>query len=665
MSAARGNSGDGWLRALALLAAGCVLFGAFARFHGLGKWPLAIDEYYLEQSVLNVLRSGLPQYACGGLYVRGLALQYLAALLQFAGVGPELAPRLIAAVCSLVSLPAAYLLARRLGGRALGLAAVALLALSVWETELARFGRMYAPFQAVFLWYLVCFLAYTLDRSRRALLPMLLLSLLAVLVWEGGVFLALTNLLPPFLRTPSGRLSRADWKYLLGTALLCVPGYLLATANLRAGGDEPILPDDYQAPPEIHLSRLDAAAMPWTTLHLHPLWMLALALPLVLAVIAIVRLVRAGTSPLALLGCIAVLGCALLQQFALAAALLLVMAVLSIRSWRELMLPASMAFLVAIGACTLYWSLFGLGTHDWHASGLTPVRTVLLLGYQFVRVPDFVREVAVPWARTVPLLGLGLCVLLVVECARVIRAPGGTLLAERALLGLLLILLLAASASHPPRHETRYVFFLYPLAIVLALSAARWLVSTVSGNESTAGLGAAWLTIVAFTLSEDFRPVHLWNIDSAAVSFRLNASPAEIAHYQPRSDLRGAADWLTSHVDRASDIVINSFPGVDFYYPHSNFYWMDQSDVRFESWSCRRGRFERWSNLPLLHSPQALGTQIGTGRKVWIVMETSRLPALQASLGTVPWSVAWQGLTPDIAIVLVHATTHSSQEPGA
>ena len=44
-----------------------------------------------------------------------------------------------------------------MGGRDVGLIAVAVLALSVWEIEIGRFGRMYAPFQALFAWYIVFF----------------------------------------------------------------------------------------------------------------------------------------------------------------------------------------------------------------------------------------------------------------------------------------------------------------------------------------------------------------------------------------------------------------------------------------------------------------------------------------------------------------------------
>jgi len=59
--------------------------GIAARFWALGKWPLAIDEYYFAQSVQNVLHFGIPEFPCGGLYVRGLLLQYASALLQLAG----------------------------------------------------------------------------------------------------------------------------------------------------------------------------------------------------------------------------------------------------------------------------------------------------------------------------------------------------------------------------------------------------------------------------------------------------------------------------------------------------------------------------------------------------------------------------------------------------
>ena len=70
------------------------------------------------------------------------------------GISPEASLRFVTIVSNLGMLPAAYLLSRRLGGFRIAAATVTILALSTWEIEMARFGRMYAPFQAIFMWYL-------------------------------------------------------------------------------------------------------------------------------------------------------------------------------------------------------------------------------------------------------------------------------------------------------------------------------------------------------------------------------------------------------------------------------------------------------------------------------------------------------------------------------
>ena len=108
------------------------------------------------------------------------------------------------------------------------------MALSVWEVDVARFGRMYAPFQAVFAWYLVYFLRFTVDRDVGARTPMLLLSVLGVLTWEGGILLVAANLLPPFLWKPSGRFTAAELRYLLLTA-----GLLVADISRNSNGRLP------------------------------------------------------------------------------------------------------------------------------------------------------------------------------------------------------------------------------------------------------------------------------------------------------------------------------------------------------------------------------------------------------------------------------------------
>jgi len=663
VSGGRGNGRSVLLVALAVLAGACVLVGVWARFWGLGRWPLAIDEYYFARSVQNVLHSGLPQFPCGGLYARGLLLQYLSAGLQLAGLSAELAPRLLAALSSLIALWAAFVLAQRVQGRQLALIVLAMLAVSVWEVEMGRFGRMYAPFQALFAWYVVFFVQYTVDGRQRSLAPMWLLSAVGVLVWEGGVFLPLTNLLVPFIRNPSGRLGRREWLYLIASCALVVPAYWLATADLRALGSEPMLPADYpEVPDQVSLSRLDAAVMPLGTLSSHPLWLLAALLPAAGVVFAAIRLLRTRPTPLALLSLLAVLGCTLLQQFGLAAGVLLIALLLSILEWDALRAPASRPFWVSLGVSVVFWVAFALSTRDWHTPGLSLSHTLALLGYEFIRFPDVVREIATPFWRVVPRLSLGLLVVIGIACLQACRRPERTPKMERVLMALLLVLALAASASHPPRHETRYVFFLYPVAIVIAAAGVARAVRALGGPMPAAATTAVTAIVCfgGFMLSEDFRPWHLRNIDTAAVNFRIGMTGYEAAHYHPRSDVRSAAQWLDAHVSRRHDIVIDSYPGIDFYYPDGNYYFVEESDPRFEAWACDRGQVQRWSNLPTIRSVNALAAQVDTGRKVWLVLEKSRLPQLQPAFPPGEWHLEWTSLKRDIVIVLLHQPQKSS-----
>ena len=57
---------------LGLITVAAVVFGLWGRFKGLGTWPLADDEYYMARAVQDILRVGLPEFECGGWYLRGL-----------------------------------------------------------------------------------------------------------------------------------------------------------------------------------------------------------------------------------------------------------------------------------------------------------------------------------------------------------------------------------------------------------------------------------------------------------------------------------------------------------------------------------------------------------------------------------------------------------------
>jgi Dolichyl-phosphate-mannose-protein mannosyltransferase len=637
--------------ALLTIAVVAVLAGTAARLKGLGTWSLAWDEYYLAQSIQYVLHTGLPEYPCGGLYSRGVLIQYGAALLQLAGMSAELAPRLIAALSSLLALAAAFRLARRCGGKDVALLVITLLALSVWEVEIARFGRMYAPFQAIFLWYMVFFLDYTVDRKARALTGMLVLSVVGALVWEGAALLALANFLPPFL-SGTGRLTRQDVKYLAGVAVLFVPIYWFTTADLRVMGTGATLPADYQSPPDTPLSVLDAAMPPWRFLLHHPGWMAAALVPLAVLCRALQWLLSFRDRPVALLGLAVALGAASFGQFLLCAAVILLLLLMRLVEPRELAARA-VPFHAGIASSLVFWTAYGLSTQDWHGPTDTISRSLVLLFYEFAGFPDFIRQVAIPWAHALPSLGAALSLLLAVAVIRAIARNPDSRADTRILLVVLVALLVAASAASTPRHETRYVFFLYPAALIIALTTVKETLTLLIPNWASAA--TAVICLGGFALTEDFRPSHLLHVDSAEVSFRQGIPSAEASQYPARADIRGAARWLDGHVTRGSDLVVNGFPGVDFYYPGADYFFMESSDSRFEGWSCRGGAVDRWSNRPLLYSIAMLDSAAKSHPKVWLVIESPRRADVLARLASadpaIRFHVEWVGRNPGISIV--------------
>jgi hypothetical protein len=645
---------------LLVVLIGALALGLYGRFAGLGLWAFGVDEFYISRSIDNVLKTGLPKFLCGGFYTRGLAYQYLVALVRHFSLSPEFAGRVVSAVWSLVGLPAAYLIGRRLGGRILGLLLVIILLASVWEIEMARFARMYAPFQSIFLWYLVFFLRYTVDRDTAALLPMVLLSILGVLSWEGGAMLGVANLLPPLLNHERGRLRRADFKLII--AMLLLLGVLVAaTTDLRGSAIEPAVgngPIDSQEPGmPISLDLRVYAA--------HPVWICAFVLvQLALSLRALPWIWALRERWLAAAGLGLVLMSAWLHQFALCGATIALLLLTGLVAPQELKARPARAYVGALIVCAVFWPAFGILTGAWRelsANGALTTHPWLGLAQHLAGFPRLFDEIVRPWGRTMPgltvgvsLLGAALAVLVIV------RQPNQSAVI-RTLLALLLVLMLAVGARAPGRIETRYTFFLYPLVMTLGFTGILVLIESWAGaSQAAAAIGAA-LGLLFFALSEDFKPEHIAHIASWPVNFRVGMTAIQAAHYYPRADYRLAGTWLKQHV-RPGDEVIIGIPSIDPYY-RADYFFLQSDDDRYEDYACREGTVERWTNLPLLHGTDALAARVAAGRRVFLVTYPEVAPAILAEGRDRPWLGKLTWVSPDRGIaVTVIEPAHPAAE---
>ncbi|MGH8322686.1 MAG: hypothetical protein ACRETD_02635, partial [Steroidobacteraceae bacterium] len=291
----------------------------------------------------------------------------------------------------------------------------------------------------------------------------------------------------------------------------------------------------------------------------------------------------------------------------------------------------------------VYWLAFAVFVVDWHAVHAgSSSRLLALFAYEFTRVPDFTLVVLWPWARTIPELGLALSMLLVLTFVRVTRSGGMT--AERAALALLLSMLVAASLSEPPRVETRYTFFLYPLALILSLGTLWRLVLTFGHDRRSAPALAAGIALGGFALTEDSSRNFLLHVERAETAGGAGGGdPNMAAHLVIRPDTPAMASWLTEHVARGRDIVISGYHSLDFYYPHINYFFVDWREDNFTQWACKGGALERWSNTPLLYTEAAIGSRIPPHAHAFLVVYADQRQRLVPDLARFGARVVWAG----------------------
>lgn len=657
-----------WL--LYVLVAAAVLLGLWGRFKGLGSAPLSADEYYIARSVEDILRTGLPEYDCGGYYTRGLLFQYLLALLQLAGMTPEFSARFVAAVSSVLVLPAVYLLGRRMHSPTAGLLAVVVLALSAWEVDIARFGRMYAPFQAVFAWYLVYFVRHAVDGDRRALPKMLLLSAVGVFTWEGGVMLAVTNLLPPLIRSPEGRFTARDVRYLVLCGLFVIAAYFATFTNFRHLGTDPFPPGFDAGAFFESLEEANPRGAPLNLQAAHDAQP-ALLTPLGLGIGAVLLALAFWSCrwiwalrrrwPAALGLTVALIG-ALAHQFALVAFVICILLLGRALALRDFASRDAVPYVATLTAAAAGWTVIALASPVWLASldvpwgeASTPVR----LAYEFLRFPDFLGIVALPLVRAAAVLGAVLFAALAMATLQCIARGEDAVTTERVLLLAVVCLLAVASMGDPPRFETRYVVFLYPVVVLVAVTLAVRATRRLGTASTVTAAALAAIVFTVFASTGDFQPRRLLHFDGAS-TYTGRANLEKKTNILRRSDPRGAAEWLARNATAPGTITINGYPSVDFYFRQFDFAFIGLDNHRYWTYSCQRGTVERWGNLPLLSDAVALDREIARSGRAFIVIDTPSRSDLIATLAAWLPQVAW---TSDDGYISILAIDVASSGP--
>lgn len=570
--------------AILLLAFGV---GTYARFAGLGTWPVATDEFYMSQSVRHWDASGAPVYPRGGHYTRGLLVQ-VSMLGSAALLGhTELAYRLPIALFGLLAIVPLWLLAARHLGRVGAAVVVALYLLSSWHVEFARFARMYAPLTVVTLFFLYALERGFVDGNKRWKAAAAALVALCVMVHETHVILA--GLFVAFALPQRGR-GTASWRWAgLGFGILvlayvwnrlfAVPDDLSFMLDPERG--RPLLP--------INVPSLEALHTVWSSTGLTILWAGAVAA----CAFTAVRL-RANPALVPVLIALAAL-------LPLAAALLLLIAVflgLVPRGMRT----RSTAFTVGAG---LAGSLACVGAAALWSGDLSLVARTLdwpLAYWQVVR----------PWLMAMPLWG-SLCLLaLGVGIARIVltgyRPQRDALCAATAFALFTVALLRMGGVS------TRYSYFLYPALVILLLEEGIRLLRLAPRLRPAQARPAAFAAAaLLFGVSHDFNPRHLVDPASEEANFRTGRFERMYAHWYARFDWRQLAHEAEERLPVGATLLLTgrTLPVMRYYGdgPVRTFLWGRSGIAR----KTPDGWRDLWLDTPVCYGLEALAECLRKG----------------------------------------------------
>ena len=594
-----------------------IIIGIIIRLKGLGRWPLTLDEYYIIQSAENILKYGLPKFINGGYYDRGILMQYMIVPLLGLGVKAEFAGRIIPLLSNLIAIPALYLIAKKVGNQVIATVAVVIFSFSIWEIEFARFARMYAPFQAIFLWYVYFSLKDFEFKNFFYFKWLLLLSLLSVFVFEGSIFLALLNFVPFVLYR------KINYKYLISSIFIFFLSAFFNSFNFRNFHSAPRFPAEYltyisgitsEAP-----IKLPKVLLPYSFGSGHFIF---LTLIIIIITIFLLWLIIKNLSVKNFysISTVIFLGiCAILNQFGLFLLTFLIFVFWQFLDSKFLnkrnIFLLGLIFIINL----IYWYSYGILSKEWFvlfndfsSYSFKGITKRLVVG--FFDFPDNYYSLLL-YFKTLPLLtlfsGISLSIYFLFLLFNKDKNENSKFLS-----GVVIFMGVAATIPNLMYEETRYTFFLVPIILILVLYSVYFISyklftgSSDSVNQPNRRLiikiSFISLILIVFILSRDFNYYHLINIDHENVNYRMIYNNNNYKrHLYKRWDIITPTDYVKKNLGE-KDLIMIDQDDIKFYLPHVDYFNFNYRHQAFASLTVDEGKRERWTNAKLIYTNKDL-----------------------------------------------------------
>ncbi|NOX91844.1 MAG: hypothetical protein GXP18_05175 [Gammaproteobacteria bacterium] len=633
-----------------------VAIGLYARMKGLNTWPLAVDEYYILKSIENIVQNGVPVFQTGGYYLRGVLYQYLVAPLIFLGLDAVFSLRLITVIANLIAIPAIYILGKKTSGSVVACLAVCFFSLSIWEIEFARFGRMYVPFQTVFLWYLVFLYKATIEHDSHSHRWLYVLSFTGILLWEGGLILFLLNFFP-ILLCPR----RAMRTQLIFSSAFFILAY--AYSKLNYSSPEVLnLPLDISAIEPLKLLQSGPLFL-WSTFPENPFWLALFLVPLIWSMWSVYTLFHKRQFSFVTLLCIS-----LIIVFSLANLFLLVLVsflLLLLVGWVSPSVLRSgylRGVLIAVGANFIFWLVYGLSTTSWHRffPPFDPDLVIYKLLVVLFKYPNIFDRILFVWLKAIPMftllfsaaIAIGAVLCFTKEFSKDSKF-------FRLLIAIIVVLALVIGVKQTVYIETRYTFFLFPLFLIL-MPASLVMLTTKFNRYFFINplIAAVFLSGTLFILSDEFSVNHILYIDTPAINFRTAYKDAKAHHYYFREDYKTPAEYINKRLEK-NDIVITTVLPAEYYLEKIDFVYVNYQHTEFKSITREHGKTEKWTNAPLIYSEDTLFQTIDQAiATVWIINKAKERNVFEENIAARYGSMAvYQNLDSSYDVYMIKPNT--------
>ncbi len=578
-----------------------VFLGLWFRIKGLGKWPLAVDEFYIVKSIENILKYGIPKFEAGGFYERGLIYQYITAFLIFIGIKTELAARIIPVISNILVLPPIFLLAKKISGKFLAFSITVLFCFSLWEVEFARFARMYAPFQALYIWYVYFLYRVVIEKRTEKWKWLIIISFVSIFVYEGSVFLLSLNFIP-FIWSRKIKIY-----YFLTSIFLFVLNYLYIRTNFRTFGNSEILPIEVK---NYVLSQpgggglIKIPNMLITTFNDNYFYWLAFTLVLVATLFLLIKIYKnVKLNILTKILFTSVVGVTLLNQFGLAIIFLVCYSLLSWINIKTIEQSSKKYIGIIFSLHLSFWLVYCFFSNSWYQffDNFEPQSILAIIKKIFILFFNYSGSYSIFWLFyvTIPILAFVVILFFGYGIFSIISNNPNDNNKERFIYFVLTISLLMP-ITLISGGSTRYFFFAYPILLMLVIFSFEKFLLYIKLRGKVKHIAFSVGLILLLSISEDYSFRHLVNIDAEEVNFRINYNYQKTRHYYPRYDVRTPAETINKHV-QANDLVIINEINLEYYLNKLDYVFIDYKSRRFPILSTLEGTRERWTSAKLIY----------------------------------------------------------------